>query len=162
MPQYINQIESSQFVLESLPSLRSVTPNSSFDSDDSQFSKMRERSESIPIVPSKHMRTSSEIDAEKLVADDRDNVMFQRIVHGLLKTQSTTRDCRWRHANNMSLLNIYNARNDENKSDSLQSRFPIPKQLQLFRQTTLCDVIRHEDDEHDDDNDESMPFALEM
>jgi hypothetical protein len=73
------------------------------------------RLESAPIGFQKLERTLSEVELyeEEILADQRDKAMFQRIVSGIHRTQSQTQDCRWRHANDVSLQNLYKTRNEE-------------------------------------------------
>jgi hypothetical protein len=135
--------------------------NSSFDSTDSTVSK-RERSHSIPIA-SQHTlkRTPSEIqlDEDEAMAEYRDYAMFRRIVKGMERTQRTTRDCRWRHANNISLRSVYEARQEEKMCDYVERK--LPAKLQMLDQSSLVGMLSH-GDWQDEEDEESMPFPLEM
>ena len=118
------------------PHVRPVTPDdhgSSFRSE--SFGDVRiKRSPSIPIAPGQPSRTLSEIrqDEEEAMADFRDYAMFARIVDGITKAQQKTRDCRWRHENDLSLQHVYRARQEgaNHPQDSL-TRFKLPEKLQL-------------------------------
>ena len=89
------------------------------------------------------------------MADYRDYAMFTRIVAGIKETQSQTRDCRWRHENDISLQHLYRTRHEE--GGDLKTRWGLPDKLQTYNQTTsLVGLMTHYQDE------EVMPFALEM
>jgi hypothetical protein len=144
--------------------LRPVTPNenemSAFDSSGclSELSPKIHRSESIPIATNKLRRTPSEVQLyeEEAMADYRDYAMFQRIVDGIQKTQSQTRDCRWRHENDLSLQHVYKARHEE-KGDAMNS-WGLTDKLSMFNQTSLVGLMAHA--AHPDE--EVMPFSLEL
>jgi hypothetical protein len=145
--------------------LRPVTPNenemNAFDSESSLsdlFPKIH-RSQSIPIASNKLKRTPSEVQLyeEEAMADYRDYAMYQRIVDGIQKTQRKTRDCRWRHANDVSLQHVYRARHGENGEPILGGRWGLPDKLQMVNQTSLVGLMTqaYQDEE-------VMPFALEL
>lgn len=127
--------------------LRPVTPNNeSGDEEDSDesFTKLtlKARSESIPIDANKLKRTPSEVQLfeEEAIADYRDYAMFTRIVDGITKTQLQTRDCRWRHANDVSLQHVFKTRSGENHGSS--NRWGLPDKLQSQGQaTTLVGLV---------------------
>lgn len=162
MPLYA-QNEPRTLIQQQKQPLRPVTPNEhdlkAFDSTGSLselFPKIH-RSESIPIAGNKLKRTPSEVQLyeEEAMADYRDYAMFQRIVDGIQKAQSKTRDCRWRHANDVSLQHVYRARHEENGRS--MNQWGLPEKLQTINQDSLVGLMTHA---YQDE--ESMPFTLEM
>ncbi|GKY90476.1 hypothetical protein MPSEU_000021400 [Mayamaea pseudoterrestris] len=114
-----------------------------------QASTLR-RSENIPISADNGRTISeSKLDEEELLADHRDYAMFQRIVHGIRKSQCTTRDCFCRRANSMSLQNVFRTRNDDCRNGSMRSLYCFETSL------TKCASANEQDEE-------IMPFLLEM
>ncbi|GKY99795.1 hypothetical protein MPSEU_000933300 [Mayamaea pseudoterrestris] len=164
MPQYPQ--EERRSVLPTQP-LRPVTPNenemSAFDSSGSlsELTPKMHRSESIPIASNKLKRSPSEVQLyeEEAMADYRDYAMFQRIVDGIQKTQSQTRDCRWRHANDVSLQHVYKARHEENRGEmnKAMNKWGLADKLPAFNQTSLVGLMSQV---YPDDD--AMPFTLEM
>jgi hypothetical protein len=162
------QIDESREPIES-PHARPVTPDESesFDQDDNDFSRIKIRSPSIPIASGRPSRTLSEIllDEEEVMADVRDFAMFTRIVDGITKAQQGTRDCRWRHENDVSLQHVYKARNEDRK-DSLV-HWKLPQKLRMNLPTSLpLDIFSQVNNEYvpqeEDGNDNEDLFTLEL
>jgi hypothetical protein len=161
----MNTFTQSRSAMQVKPFIRSVTPETKSVSESNGFSTKlpspkTNRSESAPIAFQKLKRTNSEIqlDAEEAMADHRDYAMFQRIVRGIQETQSQTRDCRWRHSNNMSLQRVYKTRHEEkchSSSIDLLHCLEIPSKLQMVDPDSLKTPTVHQDEQ-------AMPFAMEL
>jgi hypothetical protein len=118
------------------------------------------RSKSIPITR-RLKRTVSEIqlDEEEALADFRDYAMFTRIVEGISKAQQQTRDCRWRHANDVSLQHVFKARNEEHIGTLNQTRGFAEKLQAYGRPTPTPSLVGMMANVHQD---EEPMFPLEL
>jgi hypothetical protein len=126
------------------------------------------RSPSIPIASGPPTRTPSEIrqEHEQAMADYRDYAMYSRIVDGITKTLATTRDCRWRHANDVSLQHVYAVRHDNDNATMKKSNM-LPSKLQLPAQSaSLMELLGSapfgQDEYHGEDEEEQVLFPLDL
>lgn len=96
-----------------------------------------------------------------MMADYRDYAMFARIVDGITKTQQLTRDCRWRHENDMTLQHIYKARHDDRQDTLIQWKLPTKLQMNMPADS-LVSLMAHAQTDTDTLEEDEPMFIMDL
>lgn len=100
------------------------------------------------------------LDEEEAIADHRDYVMYQRIIHGIRSRQRLTQDSRWWKANEITLMSVYEARTRQVQDPGINPHFALPAKQQAFDQNSLVGLMTNASTMRDDED--TLPFPLEM